>query len=75
MHNGYVGIGENWGVFVPREEALEYALMQCGVTLRYITHETEAFCAVLQEWYFSGDWLLEGQAGNKTHSINRKGVI
>lgn len=58
---GYRGIGPNAGKFVPADEALEYALEQCGVSLIQINRyapEAAEFLAMVEEWYFDGGWTF-----------------
>ena len=59
---GYRGIGPNTGKFVPADEALEYALEQCGVSLILVDNdapEAEEFLHMVEEWYFDGGWTFE----------------
>lgn len=59
---GYRGIGPNAGKFVPADEALEYALEQCGVSLIQINRdapEAAEFLAMIVDWYFDGPWVAE----------------
>lgn len=58
---GYRGNGPDTGKFVPADEALEYALEQCGVSLIQINRdapEAAEFLAMVEEWYFDGGWTL-----------------
>jgi len=55
----YVGIGPNKGVRVAGEDALEYALAACGVTVATRTALTGEFEAMLIDWFYSGDWYKE----------------
>ena len=57
MGAGYYGRGPMRGVFVPKNEALAYALERCGVSLTNPNApEHEEFKAMLEEWLFSDDW-------------------
>lgn len=59
---GYRGIGPNTGKFVPADEALDYALEQCGVSLILVDNdapEAEEFLHMVEEWYFDGGWTFE----------------
>lgn len=59
---GYRGIGPNTGKFVPADEALEYALEQCGVSLILVDNdapEAEEFLHMVEEWYFDGGWTFK----------------
>lgn len=57
---GYRGIGPNTGKFVPAEEALDYALAQCGVAVvDSAAPEAEEFLSMAEEWYFDGGWTFE----------------
>lgn len=59
---GYRGIGPNIGKFVPADEALEYALEQCGVSLILVDKDApkaEEFLHMVEEWYFDGGWTFE----------------
>lgn len=58
----YKGTGPMQGVTVRDEDALEYALEQCGV--RQITGDKDnlmfvALMGAIQEWFFSGDFYYE----------------
>lgn len=58
---GYRGIGPNAGKFVPADEALEYALEQCGVSIIMVDKdapEAEEFLRMVEEWYFDGGWTF-----------------
>lgn len=51
---GYHQFGTN--VFVPEEDAYEYALERC---MNGSEEEQEEFKAMLVEWFFSGNWVKE----------------
>ena len=58
---GYRGIGPNAGKFVPADEALEYALEQCGVSIIMVdieAPEADEFLSMVEEWFFSGGWTF-----------------
>lgn len=58
---GYRGNGPNAGKFVPEDEALEYALEQCGVSIIMVDKdapEADEFLAMVEEWFFSGGWTF-----------------
>lgn len=51
---GYYGIADNEGKFVEADEALEYALAQCGMSITNPdAPECEEAAAAFEEWYFS----------------------
>lgn len=56
---GYRGIFPNRGKYIPAEEALEYALEQCGVVVDARAPAAGEFLAMLPDWFFSGNWLPE----------------
>lgn len=51
---GYIGIGPEEGIFVKEEEAYRYAINRC---LKGSPAEQAEFKAMLEEWYFSGNWI------------------
>lgn len=56
----YVGIGTEHGKCVCEDEALDYVLERCGVSLvDSDAPEQQEFCEMLTNWYFSGDWRKE----------------
>ena len=58
---GYRGNGPNTGKFVPADEALDYALEQCGVSIIMVDKdapESEEFLHMVEEWYFDGGWTF-----------------
>lgn len=60
MGGTYIGIGCERGKAVPEEEALQYALTRCGVTIvNPGAQDTEEFEAYFLEWFFSGNWRFE----------------
>lgn len=54
----YIGIGaKNHGIIVEEDEALEYALLHCGLEIAdNNAPDAEEFREMLKEWYFSGEW-------------------
>ena len=57
----YKGIGLERGKIVPAEDALEYAMIQCGIQVTPGMELDENFAKFLEEWFFSGDWELQGE--------------
>lgn len=57
----YKGIGPNAGKVVPADEALEYALEQCGVVVDARAQAAREFLDMLPDWFFSGNWVKEGE--------------
>ena len=55
----YLGIGPNVGKVVPADEALEYALEQCGVVVDARAPDAKEFLDMMVDWYFSGAWIPE----------------
>ena len=55
----YVGICRNHGLTVKQQEAIDYALKHCGIRVVCTTEETQEFLEMLEEWYFSGNWVQE----------------
>lgn len=55
---GWQGLGANRGRFVSRAEGFAVACRGCGI-LQWDPRAAEAaeFKAMLEEWYFSGDWI------------------
>lgn len=50
------------GVFVPDEDAFEYALERCFEVIPPFVRElkwTQEFKDMLVEWFYSGDWVKE----------------
>ena len=57
----YIGIGDNAGQVEGADDALEYAAARCGIqSIDPDAPEAEEFCRMLEEWYYSGDWVVEG---------------
>lgn len=52
----YAGMGRNRGKTVDEDEALSYAMEQCGVTVDDAAADAAEFKEMLVDWYFSGDW-------------------
>lgn len=48
---GYRGIFPNRGKYIPADEALEYALEQCGVVVDARAPAAREFLAMLPEWF------------------------
>ena len=55
---GWQGLGPNRGRFVNRSEGFAVACRGCGI-LQWNPRAAEAaeFKSMLEEWYFSGDWI------------------
>ena len=56
---GYSGTGPNVGQFVPADDALEYALAQCGVTSVVVNEDAppaEEFLSMVEDWVFDSGW-------------------
>lgn len=55
---GWQGLGPNRGRFVSRAEGFAVACRGCGI-LQWNPRAAEAaeFKAMLEEWYFSGNWI------------------
>lgn len=55
---GYKGIGPESGRYVSAEDAPAYAMERCGIRLSGPPGDTrEEFLLMLEEWFFSGDWV------------------
>lgn len=57
---GYYGVGINQGKFVANDDALEYAMQQCGITSVVVNEDApdaEEFLSMLEDWYFSDGWI------------------
>lgn len=58
MISGYKGIGPESGRYVSAEDAPAYAMERCGIRLSGLPGDTqEEFILMLEEWFFSGDWV------------------
>ena len=57
----YVGIGCNYGLTVEKENAIDYVLRCYGIRVDGATKETHELLEMLEEWYFSGDWIWESE--------------
>lgn len=55
---GWQGLGTNRGRFVEKADGVSVACKGCGI-LQWKPDAPEAaeFKAMLEEWYFSGDWI------------------
>lgn len=59
---GYKGIGPESGRYVSAEDAPAYAMERCGIRLSGLPGDTqEEFMLMLEEWFFSGDWIPDKQ--------------
>lgn len=55
---GYYGFGINQGRFVSDDDALDFALEQCGLAVAEPDAPAcEEALAAVEEWYFSDAWL------------------
>lgn len=54
---GYCGIGTNRGIYVNKEDAVSYALQHCHIQLIPGEEPNSEFTSMLEEWFFSGDWI------------------
>lgn len=54
MPASYIGIGPEDGTVVLAEDAYKYALERC---LNGTPEEQEEFKKMLEEWYYSGNWI------------------
>lgn len=57
----YKGIGPNAGIIVMADEAMEYALGQCGLVVDARAPVAREFLDMLPDWFFSGNWVKEGE--------------
>lgn len=56
----YKGVfGPESGKQVPADEALEYAMKECGIQVAPGAELSPEFAEMLEEWFFSGNWLPE----------------
>ena len=55
-NGGYVGVGPEYGNYIPMDKAYEYALER---SLLGTEKEVAEFREMLVEWYFSGNWIKE----------------
>ena len=57
---GFAGVGENAGVYVDADDALDFALERCGLTITNTdAQELEVFLEMFEDWFYSGNWLKE----------------
>lgn len=55
---GYEGFGPNRGKFIEADNALEYALAQCGISIvDSFAPDCEEFTEAFETWYFSDNWV------------------
>ncbi len=59
--SGYIGIGPEEGIFIPENVAFEYALERC---LHGSEDDQNEFQEMLVEWFYSGNWIKEDNAGD-----------
>lgn len=58
----YIGIGPEHGRVIAKEHALAYAMERCGIRFAPEASgapEHEEFMDMLEEWFFSGNWVKE----------------
>ena len=57
----YIGICPNEGKKVLQESGLSYAMRQCGIALtnEFDEDDRKEFIKDFEQWYFSGNWVLE----------------
>ena len=65
----YKGIGPNAGIIVMADEAMEYALGQCGLVVDARATVAREFLKMLPEWFFSGAWIKEGDDDMENENI------
>ena len=60
---GYKEMGT--GVFVPEEDAFDYAIERCALVpfMMKGIEWTEDFKQMLVEWFYSGNWIWEDEDG------------
>lgn len=51
---GFIGLNENGGLFIPQEDAFAYAFERCT---NGTDKQIAEFKEMLVEWFFSGDWI------------------
>lgn len=55
---GWLGVGTEWGKFVPEQDAFTAACCACGIEqYNPDAPDAAAFYEMLIEWYFSGNWI------------------
>ena len=57
----YKGIQTERGNIVPADDALTYAMARCGIQVAPGSELDQEFAEFLEEWFYSGDWILEGE--------------
>lgn len=59
---GYVGIGHKLGKFIPKNQALAYALRKTGIALADPSAPFYGeFCTDFEDWFYSCSWFLGEQ--------------
>ena len=57
---GFVGLGENAGIYVDADNALDFALERCGLKIvNTDAPELPAFLEEFEDWFYSGSWEKE----------------
>ena len=55
---GFKGIGQEFGQFIPADEASDYCLEQCGLSIQSQTAPMlDDAIEILCEWFYSGSWV------------------
>ena len=57
----YKGIGSERGKIIPADDALAYAMIRCGIQVTPGMELDKNFAEAFEEWFFSGDFLLQGK--------------
>ena len=60
---GYRGMCSNQGIYIDNEDALMYAMEQCGIKPSNERDMDAEFTDMLVEWYYSGDWIADTKGG------------
>ena len=53
----YDGFGPNQGIHVEKDDALSYAMDACGIEPQKGKKIDPEFAQLLEEWFFSGNWI------------------
>ena len=63
----YEGVGVEQGNSIPAEDAVEYALSECGLEIRLRKPLTREAVEYIVDWFFSGCWVpvYEGDDNEK----------
>jgi len=55
----YKGILSERGKIVPKEDAVTYAMAECGIQVAPGMELDPEFAEALEEWFYSANWNLE----------------